>query len=80
MYPSDEHHLQAIIASFESEVSAKYRKGVIEHGWHLYDQPGMIDNAIEEVLDLYVYLHTLRDQMKALQAKFDAYKAGDKPH
>ncbi|MFP5261000.1 MAG: hypothetical protein ACLGJB_03740 [Blastocatellia bacterium] len=77
MYNSDEHHLQTIIASFESEVALKYRKGAIEHGGHLWEKPGMIENAMEEVLDLYVYLFTLRDQINALKAKYEATEAVD---
>jgi len=81
MYSSDEHHLQAILSSFEKEVVLKYRTGVKEHGGHLWEKSGMIDEAMNEVIDLYVYLHTLREQVKALQAKFDAYKGSvDKPH
>jgi hypothetical protein len=68
MYSSDEHHLQAILASFEAEVSDKYRKGAAEHGGHLWEKPGMIDEAMNEVLDLYVYLYTLRDQIRAVKA------------
>jgi hypothetical protein len=68
MYSSDEHHLQTILASFEAEVSEKYRKGAIEHGGHLWEKPGMIDEAMNEVLDLYVYLYTLRDQIRAVKA------------
>jgi hypothetical protein len=61
--PEHEAHLQRIISAVTSEIDAKYRKGQEEHGGNLWLKPGMLDNAIEEVLDLCVYLFTLREQL-----------------
>ena len=61
MTPQQEAHLQRIKDEFVREVDAKYRKGQIEHGGNLFEKPGMLDMALEEVIDLYVYLRTLKD-------------------
>lgn len=74
MSTSDEHHLQSILASFEKEASDKYHKGMAEHGGHLWLKTGLIDQAIEETIDLVMYLYTLREQIKQVQAKFDEFK------
>ena len=74
MYSSDEHHLQAILATFEKEATEKYRAGVKEHGGHLWEKPGMLDEAIKEAIDLVVYLYTLRDQRDTLGRKFESFK------
>ena len=55
-------HLKRIQNSFVKEVGKKYLKGQQEHGGNLFEKPGMLDMAIEEVLDLAVYLYTLREQ------------------
>jgi hypothetical protein len=57
-----EAHLKRILDAVTHDIDAKYRKGQIEHGGNLWLKPGMLDNAIEEVLDLAVYLYTLREQ------------------
>ena len=62
MTKKQEQHLQRIKNSFSKEVSRKYRIGQKEHGGNLFEKPGMLDMAIEEVLDLAVYLYTLREQ------------------
>lgn len=62
MTPEQEKHLQEIKDNFVKEVDKKYRAGQKEHGGDLWDKP-MIDNALEEVLDLYVYLRTLKKQI-----------------
>jgi hypothetical protein len=58
-----EEHLQRVIDGFSRDVRAKYEKGQQEHGGNLWQKPGMVDHAIEEVLDLAVYLYTLREQL-----------------
>lgn len=73
MYHSDEHHLQAILATLEERVSEKYHKGCAEHGGHLWEKSGLIDEALNEVVDLAVYLITLKEQISQVQAKFDSY-------
>jgi len=55
-------HLTEIKNRFSELVSSKYKKGAEEHGGFLPDKPGLIDMAIEEAVDQFVYLHTLKDQ------------------
>lgn len=59
-----EAHLKRIVDRFSADVSAKYRKGQAEHGGNLWQKGGMIDFAIEEVIDLAVYLYTLKEQVE----------------
>lgn len=71
MTPERERHLRDIKHWFLSDVDIKYRKGQAEHGDDLFKKANLIDDALEEVLDLAVYLFTLRDQIKNVQTKFD---------
>ena len=74
MYPSDEHHIQAILAMFEHDATAKYRKGILEHGGHLWEKSGLIDEAINEAIDQVIYLYTLKAQIKHMTTQFETYK------
>ena len=58
-----EQHLQRIKDEFTSLVDAKYRAGQKEHGGTLLEKEGLLDMGIEEVLDLAVYLLTLKEQL-----------------
>ncbi len=60
----DEHeaHLQRILDRLDADLAAKYEAGQREHGGNLWEKPGMLEHAIEEVLDLAVYLYTLLEQ------------------
>jgi hypothetical protein len=78
MYTSNEHHKQAILSVFEHEFVSKYDKGAIEHGGRIWEKPGMLEEAINEAIDLVVYLFTLRDQINALKAKYDLTDVVDK--
>lgn len=57
-----EAHLSRILDQLTADLRAKYEAGQIEHGGNLWEKPGMLEQAIEEVLDLAVYLYTLREQ------------------
>jgi hypothetical protein len=59
-----ESHLRDVKYNILNDLDRKYRQGQIEHGGNLWEKPGMLDNAIEEVIDLAVYLYTLKEQMK----------------
>lgn len=78
MYPSPEHHKQVILTRFEEWMVRKYDNGQQEHGGRLWEKPGMLENAIDEAIDLVVYLFTLQDQIEQLGVKFDEYKAVDR--
>lgn len=56
-------HLDRITRRFNADLAAKYEKGQKEHGGNLWQKGGMIDHAIEEAIDLVVYLYTLKEQM-----------------
>lgn len=64
MTPEHEAHLAHLKAVIAADIDAKYRAGQIEHGGNIWEKPGMLDHAIEEVLDMAVYLYTLRDQLR----------------
>lgn len=57
-----EAHLGRILDQLTADVRAKYEAGQVEHGGNLWEKPGMLEQAIAEVLDLAVYLYTLREQ------------------
>lgn len=56
-------HRDRIIARFSREFAAKYDKGQKEHGGNMWEKPGMLAHAIEEMLDLAAYLYTLDEQI-----------------
>jgi hypothetical protein len=65
-----ELHLRTIKEQFAADVDAKYRAGVREHGGNLWEMPTveLIDEAMKEAVDQYVYLATLRGQLLRLPA------------
>lgn len=66
MKKKQKRHLNQIKQSFIDEVDIKYRKGQKEHGGDLLkkDAKFLLENAIQEAIDQYVYLVTLREKMK----------------
>lgn len=65
MTKEQEAHLLKIKQTFDKEVDKKYREGQKEHGGNLYEMlpEKLLDNAIDEALDLVVYLVTLRESI-----------------
>lgn len=65
MTSEQEEHLLDIKRSFALAVDKKYRKGQAEHGGDLVEasRTNLIDCAIDEAIDLYVYLTTLRSKL-----------------
>jgi len=63
MTPEREAHLKSIQDTFCEQVKEKYLRGQSLHGGNLYEKEGMLDMALEEVLDLYVYLITLKQNV-----------------
>lgn len=61
--PEQDKHIRQIQDDFSTAVRLKYTEGVKEHGGNIWDLPNLIDEAMKEVIDLYVYLHTLRGQL-----------------
>ena len=66
MKKRQEEHLQRIKNQFVQAVDLKYRAGAEEHDGDLLDMPALqlLDEAIEENLDQFVYLTTLRDAIR----------------
>ena len=74
MKPKLEKHLEGIKKDFINLADKKYRKGVEEHGGNLPDKEGLIDMAIEEMVDGFIYLTTLRSQIKKSKVKLGKIK------
>lgn len=64
MTQEQEAHVQGILKDFNEKAYAKYVAGQAEHGGNLFDMPKLklIDCALEEAIDQYVYLYTLREK------------------
>jgi hypothetical protein len=71
--PTLEHidHMKWISSQFNILMSAKYTKGIKEHGGHLkdYDALALTEYALDEAIDQVVYLITLRDKLITLWTK-----------
>ena len=65
MTPEHEKHLAGILRDLTRDLDAKYRKGQEEHGGALWRRPVWKD-AWDEVLDLSVYMHTMRLQLSVI--------------
>lgn len=65
MTPQQEVHVQKIEAQFAHQMRMKYAKGAKEHKGNLFDLPAivLVQNAIDEAIDQFVYLVTLRDRL-----------------
>lgn len=55
-------HLTRILDRFTQDAAAKYEAGQSEHGGNLWEQPGMLENALSEAIDLVIYLYTALEQ------------------
>ena len=53
-----------MIDEFAHDFRAKYEAGQAEHGGRLWTKPGLLDEAIKEVIDLACYLYTLKRQLR----------------
>lgn len=69
MSPQQHAHMKSIQITFNKQLEKKYEKGAKEHGGNLWERAPswMLDQAIEEALDQYVYLITLKQQMEKKQ-------------
>jgi hypothetical protein len=56
-------HALKLAEEFQFLMLRKYKKGQKEHGGNLWDKETLLDNAIDEVVDLAIYLLTLREQL-----------------
>jgi len=70
MTPDQEEHVKRIITKFSSLIDGKYRNGQREHGGDLWKKDGLLDMAIEEVVDLSTYLLTLKESLTSPRHTF----------
>ena len=58
-------HIERIKEKFSTDMEMKYAIGALEHGGDLQDLPleTLVDFLEEEVIDLYVYLHTIKENL-----------------
>jgi len=68
-----EAHASAIATDTGRAIREKYLRGHEEHGGYLPEKPAMLAHATDEVIDLAVYLHTMRTQLNDVR---DLLKAG----
>lgn len=68
MSAEQEQHLLDIKDYFLTVVDPKYRKGQAEHGGTLLNKSclWLIDESIKEVVDQFVYLVTLKQQLLSI--------------
>lgn len=64
MSSDQEAHLFRITSKAVALINTKYRKGQAEHGGDLFAKSGIIDMAIDEAVDMVVYLLTLKEQLE----------------
>ncbi|MGH9450213.1 MAG: hypothetical protein ACRD1C_12535 [Terriglobales bacterium] len=69
-------HIQQIQRDFNLEVSPKYARGADSHGGNLWSLTPLelVDEAMAEALDQYVYLHTLREALRGRATSAAAQK------
>ena len=80
MSPEQEAHLAQIKEAFAHHVEWKYRRGQAEHCGDLFahQELALIDMALDEIVDQYVYLQALRNRL-VNSAKVESQKHTDPP-
>lgn len=63
MTPRSRRNLGRILREVPKRIEQKYRKGSMEHGDDLFEID-LVDEAIDEAIDLIIYLYTLRAGLK----------------
>ncbi len=71
MTPDREEHLKEMQDEFIRMSRIKYENGQREHGGKMWEKPGMLAYAKEEVIDLWHYLMTQERQIKELKARLE---------
>jgi len=59
---TQQEHVDGLKKKFSDMMQDKYIAGAKEHGGNLWEKTGLLDSAIEEVIDLATYLLTLKEQ------------------
>lgn len=66
MKPEQEANLAEANEAFLKLSDEKYRAGQAEHQGNLWEVPGLLDEAMKEVVDQWHYLFNLKKQIKKL--------------
>lgn len=66
MTPDRERHLAALQTSMRELLDRKYRKGQVANGGNLWEKPGLLRHALDEVIDQGSYLLSMEGQLSAL--------------
>jgi hypothetical protein len=61
---TEKKHLSKTLKEFSVLASKKYKRGIEQHGGKLWLKQGLIDEAMNEVIDLWAYLYVLKQQIK----------------
>lgn len=71
MTPQQEAHVKRINREFGDRMEMKYRAGQAEHGGNLWekDVEFLLDNAILEAIDQFVYLISLRERLNTIDPR-----------
>lgn len=66
-------HITNIIQDFKSQGYAKYSRGTVEHQGNLWEVPllKLLEYALEEAIDQFVYIHTAYEKEKARLRELD---------
>jgi hypothetical protein len=76
MTSEQQAHLDRMIERFTSALTTKYAAGQREHGGNVWLKRGMLREAKAEVLDLWVYLDTLEQQIEERSAPLACFLTG----
>lgn len=73
MTHEQESHLDRIKTQALAMIDSKYRRGQAEHGGNIWDQnKNLLDNAIEEAIDMVVYLLSEKEKRNTWDARVEA--------
>lgn len=63
MTSDQEKHIDSLVEVFSKKAKFKYAAGVKEHGGNIWELPKekLIEAAEEEIIDMWVYLQTLKE-------------------
>ena len=73
MTNEQEQHLQEVVKTAGELIEAKYRAGQEAHGGNLFDLSAseLADESIMEIVDLLVYILTLKAKLKEVKGNLD---------
>lgn len=73
MTDQQEEHLKSVAKAAAELIESKYRKGQEEHGGNLFDLTStqLLNEALMEVTDLFVYLLTVKQKISDIKEKYD---------